>query len=663
MDNKKINMHSIRVAYENWLYPDRFSDLLTLLKKYSCNISSVALFTSAVHIPLAIEETVRRVNIIKDRMEQIRSIGLSAGINILGTIGHHEEDLDNSIPGGYTNMTGADSSVCRGCYCMNDERFLEEYIRPVYRILAESSPDFIWIDDDVRYNHWPIGCGCFCDNCIDKFNIQNGTSYTREILTEKLNSENPEIRGKWLSHNSKTIINLFRIISETVRSTDEKITLGFMTGERYYEGYDFSAFANALSDNGKYNIMWRPGGGVYTDYVFGDLMRKAEEIGRQNAYLPENVTVIQSEIENFPYQLIKKTPKSTAVEAAWFMTSGCTGAAFNILPSETNEPLYTVEKHLKAIDGLSDFYELLFEKTAGKKPVGISVAWRPDSQISVPEGKFLRWANGLISGYAGEFFDLGFPQSYNPELSCVTLLQGKNTAHWKDEEVLELLSGNVYMDAVALENLNSRGFGSLTGFGNIKEFPVDAREFYSEHKLNSDIQGGIRNCRQAFNKGDSYAFEPVYDKAETLAGLIDYHDKTLADCCLGIYENNAGGKIAVAGYYPFIWVSDYYKSIQLKKLMVYLSGGTLPSYVESYCRICNHTFVDDSGCTVALINPTNNNSEDVTVAIKTDSETMRCCRMNGERYALKSDKKENGYNFFTVREIPGYEMILITQEK
>ncbi|RAZ93838.1 hypothetical protein DK853_38230, partial [Klebsiella oxytoca] len=81
------------------------------------------------------------------------------------------------------------------------------------------------------------------------------------------------------------------------------------------------------------------GGGAYTDYCFDDIVEKEEEIGRQNALLPPYVTISLSEIENFPYQLVKKTPTSTALEAALSMTSGCTGAAFNILPSETGEPL------------------------------------------------------------------------------------------------------------------------------------------------------------------------------------------------------------------------------------------------------------------------------------------------------------------------------------
>jgi undecaprenyl-diphosphatase len=53
---------------------------------------------------------------------------------------------------------------------MNDSRFLEDYVRPTYTMLAKTNPDHIWIDDDIRCGHLPIGFGCFCDACIEKFN-------------------------------------------------------------------------------------------------------------------------------------------------------------------------------------------------------------------------------------------------------------------------------------------------------------------------------------------------------------------------------------------------------------------------------------------------------------------------------------------------------------
>jgi len=660
MNAEKKRMHSLRVAYENWFYPERFRDLLNLLKEYPCNIQSIALFTSATHPPLTLEETEIRLNIIKERLVDIRNAGFFAGINILGTIGHHEEDLDNHLKGDYTYMTNKTGDVCRGSYCMTDEKFIEEYIIPVYTLLAEAHPDFIWIDDDIRLPHMPIGHGCFCQNCIDKFNQKNNTSYTREELVSGISSVNLELRRLWLEHNRDTIVNLFRTISSVVYQVDENITLGFMTGERYLESYDFKAFADALSDNGRHNIMWRPGGGAYTDYKFTEIVEKVSQCGRQNAYLPDYVTVVQSEIENFPYNLIKKTPISTALECAWNMTGGCTGAALNILPSETNEPIDTIIPHLKRINNLSDFFELLSEKTGGRQPCGIGTAWRPDCQLATPEGKFIGHFGSMFSNFTSEFFDLGLPQCYRQENSFVTLVRGTACLHWTDDEIRSLLSSGVYMDSEALDLFNNRGFCDMVGFKTEENIPIDAREFYTDHALNSDIQNGIRNCRQAFNPGDSFSLSPTSEKSQTLAKLIDYHGNTLADCCQGFFENKNGGKIFVGGYYPFTWISDYYKTVQLKKLMLELSDNSLPSYVESYCRIRNHTFINENETVVALFNHTNEDLENISVAVKTDKKNATLYTMDNNSSELTATKEENGYKFFSVNEIPAYRIVLLT---
>ena len=595
------------------------------------------------------------------RMETLRKEGFSAGINILGTIGHHGEDLPNGLWDKYTYMTGEKGDVCRGVYCMNDESFIREYVRPVYAVLAESHPDFIWIDDDIRYMHMPIGNGCFCNNCIKKFNRENSTSYTREELVSALNFGGIPIRRAWLAHNSQTIVNLFKLIAKTVRGIDESIVLGFMTGERYVEGFAFREFADALSENGKYPIMWRPGGGAYTDYCFDDIVLKAEQAGRQNAHLPQNAVWRQYELETFPYQLLKKSPESTALEAAWCMTSGCTGAAFNMVPSESNEPLWVIEDHLKKINELSPFYRLLADKIGGRQPSGICPAWYTDSQLAVPQGEFTQGWGGMYADFAREFFDFGLPQAHLHGNSSVILMKGGCVSHRSDDEIRSLLSKGIYSDAEGIEVLNGRGFGSETGFCIEKELPTDTREEHVPHFLNVGIEGGIRNCRQAFNFGESFGLAPTGDRAEALSLLTDYHGNTLSRVGHGIFENGLGGRISVGGYYPFTWVSDCYKTAQLKRLMVYLSKNTLPSYVETYCRIRNHSFVCSDGVTVTLLNPTYRFLEKVVVAVRTEKDTAVCYGMDCSETLLQSEKREEtpNYRFFTVVGLKPYEMAII----
>ena len=637
----------------------RFLELMDILKEYPCGISEIALFTNGVHTPFTLAEGKRRAEIIKERLAIIRENGFKAGINHLTTIGHHEEDLPYSLGDKYQYMVGETGQVCKGSYCMNDTRYLNEYVAPLYKILAETKPDFILVDDDIRYGHMPIGAGCFCDICINKFNKENGFGFTRESLVEKLNGGDINLRKLWLNKQSSAIENILKLIGDTVRSVNENIILGFMTGERYIEGYKFDKWAEALSGGGKYEIMWRPGGGAYTDYRFDEIVEKAEQTGRQNAYLPSCVTKSHYEIENFPYQLVKKTPTSTALEAAWAMTSACTGAAFNILPWESKEPLSVIKPHFKAINKLMPLYKLLSEKTAGKKSVGIITAWKQDIQAAVPVGSFANAWGGMYSDFAKELFDLGFPEAYCPENSVLTLMNGESGKCYSDSELTKLLSKAVLMDAGALEYLHGRGFANLTGFKKGEKIPADATESYCEHPLNKGIAGGKRNCRQAFNMGDSFEIIPVNEKAECVCKLIDYHDKILAECSMGVFENEKCGRIAAAGYYPFSWISDFNKFTEYKRLVRYLSGNSIPSYVESLIRIRNHSFVEGEKVTVALLNPTNENYEEVIIAVRGNKEKALIYYQDGKYDEAARESFDGYYSLFKISKLPSFEITLI----
>lgn len=652
----KKHLHLLRVAYENWFYEDRFGDLIDILAKYDTGITRIALFSSAVHSPLTIEETRRRAAVMKERMKALRLFGYSAGINILATIGHHAEDIGNSINGPYRTMVNCKGEKAECVFCMNDEKYRKEYIAVIYRIFAEAEPDFIWIDDDIRLAHWPIGYGCFCDKCIDIFNSENGLSYTREDLCEKLENGDIKLCRLWLDHNSSGICRVFETAARAVRDVNSGITLGFMTGERYTEGYDFSRWADVLSEHGKYEIMWRPGGGAYTDRVIDELVEKSEQEGRQNAYLPFYVKESLSEIENFPYNLIKKSPTSTVFEAALSMTVGCTGAAFNVLPSETLEPIGMIEPHLSAIAEWKHFFEILQKETSGKRPVGIHTGWRPDSQASVP---FITGDGGKYGVFAREMFSFGLPECYRDDCADVYMITGQAAAVMSDKEIKKMLSAGVYLDTEALELLTQRGFAEYLGFQKGIEIPADAREMYLDIDFNDGISGGIRNCRQVFNKGDSFSAIPKSEKCVVLSSITDYHGNTLADCCTGLFENALGGRICIGGYYPFSWVSDYRKTVQLKRIFSWLSKDALPSRVENYLRIRNITLKGDTGCCVTLFNPTNDIQRDVKVWVHTDKKKAGMTAVFEDTKEIISSGSADGYELFEIPEIIPYGGVIL----
>lgn len=296
---------SFRVGVARWYAPEtQYRELLALFEKYKGVTDEITFFTSATHPPVPLEEMKRRCEILSDRMTKARALGYRTGINILSTIGHHEENLPGSLSGDYTRVTDINGGVSQGAFCPNDPRF-QQYVRELYRIVAAANPDYIWIDDDVRLaGHMPVGLTCFCDNCLAIFEKASGTKYTRTTLRAAIAEGAPDqfmaVRKAWLVHNRATIDRLFGLIERTVHEMKPRMPLGFMTGDRFYEGYDFDNWAKTLAGPSGAPVYWRPGGGFYEDTWTAGLVGKSHDIGRQVSRLPPSVVSIQSEIENFP---------------------------------------------------------------------------------------------------------------------------------------------------------------------------------------------------------------------------------------------------------------------------------------------------------------------------------------------------------------------------
>lgn len=656
--------NSIRIEYPNWISEQRFEDILKMIKKHPCDISQIAFITANVHTPVTLADMEKRIEILKKRMERARGAGLSPGIDMLATIGHHSEDLSNCLNGDYYRMTNINGKACKGSFCMTDKRYINDYVIPVYEMMAQSKPDFIWSDDDVRYQHMPVGKGCFCDGCIDKFNRMNGTEYTRDTLRKAFRS-NVELRKLWLDKQSLAMKELFDVLSDTVRSVDKKITLGFMCGEWINEGNDFPLWCAALSENGKYEIMLRPGGSAYSDDKYCDYGFTSGEVGRQNAYIPEYVTSVQNEIENFPHPTFGKTSKSLAAEYILGITSGCSGAAFNILPGETGEPVKNAERHLAALNGITPFARLVFAKLSGSSPCGIHANWDKYIAASVPSENF--WEREISfseqvaessTSYNYELLSIGLPEAFNKQYAKVFTVNGENLSVMERNDIISLLSGGVYMDVSALEYLNANGFEEYTGFRVEKKFEVDAIEEYTDALINNGIFGGKRNGRQEFNPGDAYSLVSVSDDVQILSKLVDYHGNVIGECCMGLYENSLGGRICVSGYYPYNSLNNYFKSTQLKKIFRWLSRDGLPAYVESETKIRNLSYEKEGRVLVSLFNYTNDSQKNVCICIKTDSDEAIVYYSNCAPQKICASAADGGYKKFVVDEIPPFEILL-----
>jgi len=655
---------SFRIGVPLWLPEPRYEELLRLFEKYRGVTDEITFFTSETHPPLPLEVIDQRSRILARRMRDARRLGYRAGINLLSTLGHHNENLPNSLSTDYTRMTEPGGGVCQGSFCPNDER-MRGYIAQAYQSLTAAEPDYIWIDDDVRlFGHMPISCGCFCATCLAIFEKATGLRYRRDTLRAAL-GEGPldkklELRRQWLQHNRNTIRRLFELIERTVHDMKPGLPLGFMTGDRFFEGYDFDTWAEVLSGPGKAEVLWRPGGGQYTDDVLDGIAQKAHQMGRQTALLPTRVVRIQSELESFPYQRLKKSAHATTLEACSYIAGGCTGTAFNVL-SMYDEPLEEYEPLVARLKDARPFLDLL-AKCLGRAPaIGVYTGWTKDSFIARnPGGDWIAGGGDSWTHHADEVFALGIPPAYLARHASVTVLSGDSVLAMTREEVHTMLSGGVYMDPHALNRLNELGHQDLTGFAVERSLDRDCIEQFLGHPLNKGFAGRLRDGRQSFWHTPAFAFRRVDQKAEMLARIVDYTHQQVAPCCMGVFENRLGGRICVAGYYPWSHVQNLSKSSQLKSVFRWVAKDTLPAYVRSFHKINLWVRRPEQGKTaIALTNSCIDPAEGVTLHILTDKTEARVVDMRCRQSALDVTQTDRQYKTLVLPRIAPWEMCLV----
>ena len=626
-----------RIGPSLWMGDRELEDLIGYFLRHPGIVDELSFFTHGTHAPLQLEDLRGRFERLKPLMDRVRSeLGVRAGINVLATMGHHEENLGRSLNEPWQRVLDPDGRECKGCYCPADPEF-QVYVRSLYDMTARSAPDFIWVDDDVRLmGHMPIGPTCFCDRCVSNFSDQVGERFDRKALVQALGEgDKLELRRRWLEHNREMLSKLFKIVEETVHGVSPGLPLGFMTGDRFFEGYPFERLARDLAGDGKSEVRWRPGGGFYWDDELMGLVGKAHDVGRQVSALPDSVEVIQSEIENFPYQILKKSIRTTMLESVAHMAAGATGLAFNVLTMNP-EPLDEFRPFIESILRARPFFDEL--GGLGRTPtVGIFPAWNAD--LFVANGSSGSWFEGrsvhrdLQRQYV--LSEIGLPICYGSAGARATTLSGSTARAFSREELIDLLGGGLYLDAEALHFLEEQGLGELTGVRSGEEIENDAIERLTDDPLNGAYSGRQRDCRQSFWHDPAHVLVPLGDETRVLSEIIDYGNEYLG-ACMSAFENELGGRVAVSGYSPWFMVHNLSKTEQIKSVFWWLSRESLPAVVESYAKIVVWARGLENPSLI-LINASLDTVESPRIRVVAQSTDFEVTGMDGQTLEVKAE--------------------------
>ena len=653
-----------RIPCNIWTDDARFAQLLEILGKYPGIADELTFFTQKTHTPIPDDELERRCVLLKQRIAEAHARGYRAGINLMCTLGHHPENVPHSIGPEFPRAQTMDGKIAEGTLCPNNDLFRER-IRRVYTAAAKAGPDYIWIDDDVRVIHMLDSDGthgwiCFCDNCMKTLSQQFDEEIDRDFIRAHYNE--PDVLAKIRTFTSDTIDGLFALIEKTVHDVDPDMPLGFMTGERYDEGYDFERWAKTLSGpNRDKEVYWRPGGGFYEQSYMSALFGKSHEIGRQVSLLPQEVVVIQSEIENFPYQFLLKSANVTTLEAVSHIAAGCTGAAFNVL-TNNDEPLDEYEDLIAKIAERRPFFDLAVRYLGRNPNVGIFPLWERT------EGYYPN--RSPVQALTSCFSEAGIPVAYKylPGQTNVGVLSHAYLSHHTREEAKKLFQMGIYTDVNALNLANdpeSYALNDLTGMEYDGEIRVDGIEKFEEHPLNGPFAGRTRDLRQSFWREPICSLKKTNENVETLSSCVDYAGDQKAETIVGIFENSLGGRVCVNGFYPWSNFYNNSKQSQIRAIVRWLSRDRLPGYVDSFALVNFWMRAPnaDGGFAGIAINSNYDSIKDVALTLKTDKDSIDVYDYSCRKTTVKASSSDAaGYRRFVVPEIKPWEPVLFVCE-
>jgi hypothetical protein len=151
-----------------------------------------------------------------------------------------------------------------------EENMIQDNIQAV-KELKNAGFRLLFFDDDTRMGNWGSEIqGCFCDDCIAKFNTKFNHDITRKSLSKLIQKKKDfDILKDWVQFNCDKVTKL--VISVAL----EGIEIGVMVMHRGDErhGIDIPELKKRIS-----NIHLRVGEEHFSDQRFGNPIGKASEL-------------------------------------------------------------------------------------------------------------------------------------------------------------------------------------------------------------------------------------------------------------------------------------------------------------------------------------------------------------------------------------------------
>jgi len=594
--------------------------------------------------------------------EYFHGRGIRIGIDQWPSFGA-EESYQNAagepaLP--FQGMMGVDGSVARRVACPISPEFLA-YTKEKFRLFAATGADFIWIDDDCRFTHLGgVKYPCFCENCVKGF--ENGRFADRETLVAALNApENGQLRRAWSAWGAKRLAMYCQAAREAVDEVNPACDVPFMT-----VGYSHTTFSGDYIEQcmrAAKSHAGRPGHGFYWDDKPLEAFEKVTEMARQVLrYSKDARGDVQYEEESCPCTPLNKAMYTRLVEAALSIWGGCNGMAFNHLSANgavggadscaCSRPMGYYEDEVALLQKNRSFLNQYADLAAKLPMQGL---WVADNEFMMAGMRVDEkgWFNEYNKEYAIQNVEAEWPQSgvslsVDPVHAWGSILQGRVVDTYSDDQIKALFQKPVFLDALALQALQERGLGHLTGV-RLGEGHHGLSEVLTDHALNGEFAESSRNA--IFKP--VYSLLPLADDVEVLAVGQDAYGKSFGPCMTRWHN------AVVTGSDPYRFLGTVGKCHQLRELQKEMGAPAVFQPEDDYRlrRVSSWVRGNEKQAAVLLINGALDVSVPSELVLKGEMKTARMITPDGEKN-LRC-RCENGVTTVSVPELAAWGMAVI----
>lgn len=652
-----------RIHFKQLHTDEAYALLVDFLERHRGCFDELTIFDGYCHhgaVPM--QELRENAAILGRRIKDLKARGFpDVGINVHCTLGHIDEGY--TIYGQpFQPIVGYRGDTSLACFCPEYEE-RKQFLREKYAMYARLSPDFIWVDDDVKFFWNGVKFGCFCPRCMERFNKKTGRNDTRESLVSAM--EQPDavaLRAAWVRDVSDRMRDLFTLIREAVHGVNPDIHLGFQTqhqGWSTYNAMDYDAWFRAL-----HGCKGRPGEGFYDDKTPTGVVTKALSCARQASEYPDCVTDVQYEIEDFPnYSTLQKSVRINMDEITLAAAQGLNGVLVNAFSAD----------EVVSVRGLDDMYDTMLTMRAdwdkmerfgrGMRGVGfypaISSKYDQRRPLHNDQSFFTTYDEAMNHNVMQTYSlcHIGIPLTTDAENACGAVFAGDLADGFTDEELMAFLKRSVILDADAAAAFARRGLEQYIGVRAGAEYVDGVEECFTDHPVNAGVVGYRRDVRPAFYGKGGRALEVINGAVEIISHLRSLKDEILGvGACL--FENELGGRVCVLGYAAFHKIDSYARLHQMRRVAAWLARKEqtvmhAPNLAAQFVRTNGRqTMATVLNLSLDVSRP----SEYAILGAKTARQLH-----NGQQTVLTA-REENGYGVFTLPPLLPFETVTLLAE-